>query len=98
MNNLKKWILEIRCRTEKQFMDPDLLLALEILDRTYDIADQELKNLMTECFELYRSDQNNNYWNCPYCRVKCYYGKSHICGDFKPTHGYLNGQEDRDRP
>lgn len=58
MNNLKKWLLQVRCRTEKQFMDSDLLLALEILDHTYDIADQKLKNLMTECFELYRKDIN----------------------------------------
>jgi len=54
MNNLKKWLLEIRSGMRKGNELIDIELALEILDHTYDVADQELKNLMTECFELYK--------------------------------------------
>lgn len=125
MNNFKKWLLEIRSGMRSGNELVDVKLALEILDHTYDVADQELKNLMAECFELYRNDiirnptskkciecgkeisicgdychncynenenkkENNSWWNCPYCRTKCYYDKTHICGDgFKPTYGYF---------
>lgn len=51
MNNLKKWLLEIRSGMRKGNESIDIKLAVEIIDHIYDIADQEIKNLMIEYIE-----------------------------------------------